>query len=48
MFDSLADQIRQDERVQVSNPERVARWFAVAVLSVIVFGGLYLAIQWMQ
>lgn len=48
MFDCLADQIRNDERVQVSNNERLVRWFAVAVISVVVFGGLYVGIQMMQ
>ena len=48
MFDCLADQIRNDEHVQVSNAERYARWFAVAVVSVVVFGGLFLSIHWLQ
>lgn len=48
MFDCLADQIRHDEHVQVSNLERYARWFAVAILSVTIFGGLYFGIQWLQ
>ena len=48
MFDSLADQIRHDEHLQVSNRQRYIRWFAVAVLSVVIFGGLYYGIQWMQ
>ena len=48
MFDSLADQIRHDEHLQVSNRERYVRWFAVAMLSVVVFGGLYSAISLLQ
>ena len=48
MFDCLADQIRHDEHLQVSNTERCARWFAVTVLSVVVFVGLYYSIQWLQ
>lgn len=48
MFDSLADQIRHDEHLEVSNKERYARWLAVAVLSVVIFGGLYYGIQWLQ
>ena len=48
MFDCLADQIRHDEHLQVSNKERYVRWFAVAVLSVVIFGGLYYGIQWLQ
>jgi|307.fasta_scaffold1265456_2 hypothetical protein len=45
MFDCLADQIRHDEHVQVSNKERYARWLAVGVLSIVIFGGLYYAIS---
>ncbi|HEY1239320.1 MAG TPA: hypothetical protein VGF16_02135 [Bryobacteraceae bacterium] len=48
MFDCLADQIRNDEHLQISNKERYVRWFAVSVLSVVVFGGLYYGIQWLQ
>ena len=48
MFDCLADQIRQDEHLQVSNRERYIRWFAVGVLSIVIFGGLYYAISLLQ
>ena len=48
MFDCLADQIRQDEHLQVSNKARYVRWFAVGVVSVVIFGGLYYAISLMQ
>lgn len=48
MFESLAEQIKHDEHLQVSNAERYTRWVAVAVLSVVIFGGLYYAIQLVQ
>jgi hypothetical protein len=48
MFDSLAEQIKHDEHLQISNAERYTRWVAVAIVSVAVFGGLYCAIQWLQ
>lgn len=48
MFDSLAEQIRHDEQEQVSQSERMIRWLAVAVLSIVVFGGLYFGIQVLQ
>ena len=48
MFDSLADQMKHDEQVQISAKERMLRWFAVAVLSVLVFGGLYYGVQMLQ
>ena len=43
MFDSLADQIKHDE--QVNSAERFLRWAAIAVLSFVAFGGLYLGIH---
>lgn len=48
MFDSLADQMKHDEQVQISAKERMLRLFAIAVLSVLVFGGLYYGVQMMQ
>lgn len=48
MFESLADQIRHDEREQVSRRERLVQWMAVSILSILVFGGLYLAIQMLE
>ena len=48
MFDSLADQMKHDEQAQISAKERTLRWFAVAVLSVLVFGGLYYGVQMLQ
>ena len=48
MFDCLAEQIRQDEHVCVSNSERVIRWIAVTLLSVVVFGAVYLGVQLLQ
>jgi hypothetical protein len=48
MFDSLAEQIRHDEHVQVSNMERAVRWTAVAVVSLVVFGGIFYGVQFLQ
>jgi hypothetical protein len=48
MFDSLADRIREDEQKSVPRIERYLRWGAVAVLSVLVFGGLYVGVQYLQ
>jgi len=45
MFDSLADQIKHDEQEQVTSAERFLRWAAIAVLSFVAFGGLYLGIH---
>jgi hypothetical protein len=48
MFDSLADRIREDERNEENNTQRYLRWAAVVVLSIVLFGGLYLGVRLMQ
>jgi hypothetical protein len=48
MFDSLDEQMKHDEREQVSTKERVIRYITVGAVSVLVFGGLALAIQHFQ
>jgi hypothetical protein len=46
MFDSLADRIREDE--QVSASQRYLRWAAIVVISVVLFGGLYFGVQFLN
>ena len=48
MFDSLADRIKADEHQEVNNTERVIRWVAVAVLSILLFGGLYFGVRLLE
>ena len=48
MFDSLADRIREDEHKSVTNTERYLRWAVVAVISVVLFGGLYMGIRLLE
>ena len=48
MFDSLADRIRQDEHNEVNNTERIVRWVAVLVISVLLFGGLYFGVRMLE
>jgi hypothetical protein len=45
MFDSLADQIRHDEHEQLRTRDRLVLWVVIAIVSVVVFGGLYLAVH---
>ena len=45
MFDSLADRIREDEHKEVNNTERAVRWVVIAVVSVVIFGGLYYGVR---
>ena len=48
MFDSLDEQIRSDEHRMTTNSERMFRWLMVVLVSVAVFGGLYLAVHFLQ
>jgi len=48
MFDSLADRIKADDHQEVNTTERVIRYVAVAVLSVLLFGGLYFGVRMLQ
>jgi uncharacterized membrane protein len=41
MFDSLADRMKQDQKLEVNTTERAIRMIAVVVISVVLFGGLY-------
>jgi hypothetical protein len=48
MFDSLADRIREDEHKEVKNTERILRWVAITVVSIVLFGGLYYGVRMME
>jgi hypothetical protein len=46
MFDSLADRIREDEHISAT--QRYIRWVAILVISVVLFGGLYFAVRFLE
>jgi hypothetical protein len=48
MFESLDEQIKLDEHKASSNTERLIRWTLIVLVSVIVFGGIYLGVHLMQ
>jgi hypothetical protein len=48
MFESLADRIREDDHKEVGNRERVIKYLAISVLSVLLFGGLYLGVRMLE
>ena len=48
MFDSLDEQIKADEHKAESAKERTMKWLLVVLVSIIVFGGLYLGVHLMQ
>jgi hypothetical protein len=45
MFDSLEERIRHDEAEDTTAEERVMKGVLVAVLSTLLFGGLYFAVR---
>lgn len=45
MFDSIDDRIKQDAKDASSKKERVMVWLGVALLSIVLFGGLYLSVR---
>ncbi len=48
MFDSLADRIREDEHQGEKSTQRLLRYAAVLVISLVLFGGLYLVVQHLE
>jgi hypothetical protein len=45
MFESLDDHIKHDTDQEVSRRERVIRWVAIIVVSLVIFGGLYMGVR---
>jgi hypothetical protein len=45
MFDSLDEQMKQDDKAASSTKERALVWISVVVVSVAVFSGLYFAVR---
>jgi len=48
MFDSLDETIRHDDALETSRRERLGKRLVVAVLSILLFGGLYFAIRMVE
>ena len=48
MFDSLDEQMKRDLDKESSKSERMVRYAAVAVVSVLLFGGLMLGVSWLS
>ena len=42
MFESLDEQMKLDEHKASSNAERMVRWGLIVLVSILVFGGVYL------
>jgi len=48
MFESLSDHIKQDEQADVTMKQRAFKWGLIAVISVALFVGLYLAVKMLE
>jgi len=48
MFDSLEDQIKHDDAIEISRRERIGKAIMIAALSILLFGGLYFAVRMLQ
>ena len=48
MFDSLVDRIKQDDGPPAKTSERLIRWAMVVLVSVLLFGGLYMVVQHLE
>jgi hypothetical protein len=48
MFDSLVDRIKQDDGPPAKASERIVRWVVVAMVAIVLFGGLYLVMQHLE
>jgi hypothetical protein len=46
MFDTLADRIKQDDGPPAKAGELIVRWAAVVIVAVVLFGGLYMVVQY--
>jgi hypothetical protein len=48
MFDSLDDKMKADDAAEVSRKERIVKMVIVAILSVLLFAGLYYAVRLLE
>jgi len=48
MFDSLDDQMKHDDQLETTPKERILRWVVVALVSVLVFSGLYYGVSMLE
>jgi len=45
MFDDLDEQMKKDMNAESTSTERAIRYVAVAIVSVLLFGGLYFGVR---
>jgi len=45
MFESLDEQMKHHDAAETTKTQRLLKWLVVLVLSVLIFGGLYLGLR---
>lgn len=48
MFESLDDRIKQDENEVTTPRERLVKWVLVGIVSLVLFGGLYMGVRLLE
>jgi hypothetical protein len=48
MFESLDERIKQDEQGKTSTRERVILYLTISAASILIFGGIIIAVQHLQ
>ena len=48
MFEGLDEHIRHDDALEKTSKERIVEGVVIAVLSVLLFGGLYFAVRLLE
>lgn len=48
MFESLDDQMKHDAKAERTTKERLLEYLAIAVVSVVVFAGLFLGVRLLE
>ncbi len=48
MFDSLEQTIKHDDAMEISRKEQIVKAVVVGVISILLFGGLYLAVKLLE
>jgi lipid-A-disaccharide synthase-like uncharacterized protein len=48
MFESLDDTMKHDEEQVTTRKERILKWVLVGVISLVLFGGLYMGVRLLE
>ncbi len=48
MFETLDDRMKHDEQETTTPKERMLKWVLVGIVSVILFGGLYMGVRLLE